>query len=1176
MSLHPLPRDAPRLTVYGASEPFAAWLCATQAESGGRVVVVAASDDLARRLATDIRFFRAQRAGDDPIAPPAALYLPALDVGPYAELSPDRATLAARMSGLYRLSHPELCPDVVVCSVESLIRKSLPPAELEKLTTTIASGGEIDRDRTAELLVRAGYARTQVVEDPGTFAVRGGVIDLFPSLYRYPVRIELFGDEVESIRTFDPDSQRTLRALEVVHIHPVRETIITEGADLRGRLLEAADRAAHPSKDTRRITQAADSGEEFVGIEVLTPAFHREMAPISDYLPDDATWFLFDPDRIDEQAGDLHELAEGRYRDRLNAHQLAFPPADHFVLPEQLDELLAARSQVVGIRPLELADQAPGQTVRFEVDDNHLLRRELERARRERATELIAPLADAIRRWQKDKLRVAIAAPSASRRQRLQALLREYDVELAKAAAKGLSDLAPGVPALITRPLSEGFTSHQERIAIVTEDEIFGDRRRTSARQREAARRARKALMGGAADFANLEIGNFLVHVVHGVGRYQGLVKLPVADTAIDFLNIEYRGGTLYLPVYRMGEVQRYVGAEGHEPKLDKLGGVTWEKSKGKVSKEVRALAEQLLQLYAQRAALPGHAYAEGDALFSEFEATFEFEETPDQKKAIDDVIADMEQPKPMDRLVCGDVGYGKTEVALRAMLKAVLGGRQVAMLAPTTVLVEQHYQNMRRRFAGWPMKLARLSRFQKRKEQLETVKGLAAGTIDAVVGTHRLLSKDIRFKELGLLIIDEEQRFGVAHKERLKRMRTQIDVLTLTATPIPRTLNLAMSGLRDLSIIATPPADRRSIRTFVARPEDQVIRDAVRKELSRGGQVFFVSPRIEGNRATEEPSLVEWAELIRELVPQARVAVAHGQMRETELEKVMLGFVDGDFDVLVCTTIVESGLDIPRANTMLVASADRFGLAQLYQLRGRIGRSKERAFCYLLVPARGKLTDDARRRLEALQRFSDLGAGFAIASRDLEIRGAGELLGARQSGSIAAVGFETYARLLEDAVAELRGEAISRATDPELNVSIPGFIPDDYVVDTGQRLQLYKRLANAQGEDDVAELLSEIEDRYGPLPDETRVLGDLMVLKGLGAGLHVQSLELGKDRMVLAFSQGAPIDPSKLLEMVQGDPGRYRLTPDMRLTCRLESKESNALASAKAVLLELAACVTS
>ncbi|MBT8495283.1 MAG: transcription-repair coupling factor, partial [Deltaproteobacteria bacterium] len=915
---------------------------------------------------------------------------------------------------------------------------------------------------------------------------------------------------------------------------------------------------------------------EFVGIEVLTPAFHAQLASISDYLDPEATWFVYDPDRTRERAGDLHELADDRYRSRREDHLLAFPPGDHFLLPDELDDLLEQRPHLVEIRPLELAGPAPGQTVRFDVDDNHLLRRELERTRRERATELMSPLAEAIRGWQRDKLRIAIAAPSASRRQRLQALLREYEVEVAATTAKALSELTPGLPTLIARPLTEGFTARQERVAIITEDEIFGDRRRTSARQREAARRARKALMGGAADFANLQIGHYLVHELHGVGRYQGLVKLPVADTAIDFLNIKYRGGTLYLPVYRMGEVQRYVGAEGHEPKLDKLGGVTWEKARAKVGKDVRALAEQLLQLYAQRSALPGFAFAEGDAMFSEFEATFEFDETPDQKKAIDDVIADMEKARPMDRLVCGDVGYGKTEVALRAMLKAVLGGKQVAMLAPTTVLVEQHYQNMKRRFAGWPMTIARLSRFQKRKEQLETVKGLAEGKVDAVVGTHRLLSKDVRFKELGLLIIDEEQRFGVAHKERLKRMRTQIDVLTLTATPIPRTLNLAMSGLRDLSIIATPPADRRSIRTFVARPEDQVIRDAVRRELARGGQVFLVSPRIDGNRAAEEPSLDEWAELTRELVPDARVAVAHGQMRETQLEKVMVDFVDGDFDVLVCTTIVESGLDIPRANTMLVANADRFGLAQLYQLRGRIGRSKERAFCYLLVPARGKLTDDARRRLEALQRFSDLGAGFAIASRDLEIRGAGELLGGKQSGSIATVGFETYARLLEDAVAELRGEAIHRASDPELNVSIPGFIPDDYVVDTGQRLQLYKRLSGVQGEDDVAELLSEIEDRYGPVPEEVQTLGELMIVKSLAAGLRVQSLELGEARMVLAFPHGAPIDPQRLMELVQGDPGRYRMTPDLRLTCQLGDKESNPLASARAVLLELAACVTS
>ncbi|MCA9678691.1 MAG: transcription-repair coupling factor, partial [Myxococcales bacterium] len=685
--------------------------------------------------------------------------------------------------------------------------------------------------------------------------------------------------------------------------------------------------------------------------------------------------------------------------------------------------------------------------------------------------------------------------------------------------------------------------------------------------QRGAARRARDALLGGVSDFSQLAIGDHLVHQLHGVGRYQGLVKLPIGGVAIDFLHLIYDGGTLYLPVYRLGEVQRYVGAEGHAPRLDKLGGLTWEKARGKATRQIRALAEELLQLYATRAALPGHRFPPGDDLFHDFEASFPFEETPDQQAAIDAVLADMESDKAMDRLVCGDVGYGKTEVALRAVFKAASGGKQAAILAPTTVLVEQHHRTMTERFAAWPLRVGKLSRFQSKAEQAATVKALAEGAIDVVVGTHRLLSADVRFKHLGLIVIDEEQRFGVTHKERLKKLRASVDVLTLTATPIPRTLHLAMAGMRDLSIIATPPADRHAVRTFVSRLDEGVIREAITKELARGGQVFWITRHIgEARRGgprhhdPDDRALEDWAELIRELVPAARVAVAHGQMPAEQLEDVMVAFVEGRHDVLVSTTIVESGLDIPRANTMFVARADAFGLAQLYQLRGRIGRSKERAYCYLLVPAPDKLTDEARRRLEALQRFTELGAGFHIASQDLEIRGGGELLGARQSGSIAAVGFEQYVRMLEEAVAELRGAPVHHAIDPELTVEVPGFIPDDYVPDTGQRLDLYKRLSSAEDEDEVRGLLDEITDRWGPAPGELLLLCDLMVVKALARGLHAVAVELTRGRLALALAPSTPLDPVRL---AADRASRWRLTPDGRLVLAFDADDARAPAAA-------------
>jgi transcription-repair coupling factor (superfamily II helicase) len=1240
---------------HGLTRPCAALIAArmAQAEPVGPVVVVTPDETSARNLAEDIGFFLSpeaqSRAGDDPLAPLAALHVPAIDTSPYADLSPDRLAVVARMAALVRLGRGgALLGSVVVLSASALLRRAMPREALLARTVVLRKDADLDRDDTAEKLLAAGYARAPIVEDPGTFAVRGGVIDVFTPLYRYPVRIELFGDQVESMRLFDPESQRTLRDLEAVYVHPVRETIVTEGADVRRRILEAGDAANHPSAETRRVLERIDSGEEFVGIETLTPAFHTHMTPLWTYLEQGGAaqpcWMILDPDAIAQAIEDELETAESRYQERLADGRLGFAPAEHYVSGEELMGALRAHGRRIEARSLEMyeageggpnldapdgsdigdapdigdarsksksrpADPTRPLVMRFAVDDNRMLRAELERTRRQAADELMKPLVEAIRGWRKDQYRIAVAAGSIARARQLAGLLEDYEcaATVSEGRSAQIDALQPGDPPVIyVGDLSAGFTLRSDQLALLTADEIFGPRRRTTVQQRAAARRARKALAGGLADFSQIEPGSFLVHELHGIGLYKGLSKLPVTSTgpAIDFLQLEYQGGQLYVPVYRLSEISRYVGAEGHAPRLDKLGGVTWEKTRKKVSLQVKALAEDLLKLYAQRAALPGHGFPPADHMFHEFEATFAFEETPDQQRAIDDVLADMESERPMDRLVCGDVGYGKTEVALRACFKAVAGSKQAALLAPTTVLVEQHYRTLVERFAGWPVTVARLSRFQARTEQLATIKGLAEGTIDVVVGTHRLLSKDVRFHKLGLLVIDEEQRFGVSHKEKLKHVRSQIDVLTLTATPIPRTLHMAMSGLRDLSIIATPPADRRSIRTFVSQVDDGVLREGIRRELGRGGQVFFVCPRI-GNgiddaladgkgdgkggdkrkrkhapeprkRRLHDLGLGDWAEHLRELVPGARVAVGHGQMNPEALEKVMLDFVAGNTDILVSTTIIESGLDIARANTMFVDRADSFGLAQLYQLRGRIGRSKERAFCYLLVPPPDKLSTEARRRLETLQRFSELGAGFQIASHDLEIRGGGELLGAKQSGAIAAVGFDAYAAMLEEAVNELKGQGtpVSRPRDPELNVDLPGFIPDDYVPDTGQRLDLYKRLSDAEDEDEVKMLLEEIVDRYGNLPAEVHTLGDLMVLKVHARALRAQSLELTQTRMSLALAADTPLPRARLAELIK--KRRYRLTPDQRLVRDFTPRESQEpTASAHRCLLELLACVT-
>ncbi len=1140
----------PTVVLYGSTSGWAAWLAAQIAQREV-VVLVAPDEQFARRLEDDVRFWFALEAGaSDELDPITSL--PAIDVSPYADLAPDRACIVERLATLYRLASPALRPRIVVTSAEALMRRTLAPAELASRGMTITKGDTIDRDAVTALLVAGGWARTPLVDEAGTFAVRGEVIDIYAPLARYPVRIELFGDEVETIRTFDPESQRTLRAIDRIELHPVRETINTGTRDTKSRIREHADEIAFPSKATRRIVEQLAAGEVFVGIEGLTPAFHDEMVSPAAYVPADARWIVVDPDACRRAIADAWVDAEARHTERASHsgdkdRALTYPPAAHFVDANEVLGLAgtspaddarasAVRRRTVLLPTLELVD-TPGTKLRIAIDDLRVLKQQLDHARTFGDVEHAAPLVIAITAWKRDGLRVVIACDSPSRLERLQGVLAQRNV-------LGSVELVTGTPI-------GSFASQRDGIALVTTQDIFGQRTHHARSQRK---KAKDALLGGVGDFSQLSPGDYLVHQKHGVGKYLGLEKLAVGTvsilqtsaigasapplTQVDALKLEYDGGTLYLPLYRLGEVQRYVGAEGHAPRLDKLGGVTWEATTSKVKRHIRALAEELLQLYAQRASLPGHRFPPADDSYRELEATFPFDETPDQLAAIDAVLGDMESPRAMDRLVCGDVGYGKTEVALRAIFRAVQGGKQACVLAPTTVLVEQHHRTMVERFKSFGVNIGKLSRFQTKAEQIETVRKLGEGKLDVVVGTHRALSPDVRFKDLGLLVIDEEQRFGVAHKEKIKKTKTQVDVLTLTATPIPRTLHLAMANLRDLSIIATPPADRRAVRTFVSRVEEATIKEAIERELSRGGQVFFITPTI-GTMGTgkapdhrlpnddrpqkktaprdDNRTIEEWAEYVQKLVPSARIGVGHGALTAEQLEKVMVQFVSGEIDLLVATTIVESGLDIPRANTMFVARADAFGLAQLYQLRGRIGRSKERAYCYLLVPEPEHITDEARRRLETLQRFTELGAGFQIASQDLEIRGGGELLGAKQSGSIAAVGFDQYVKMLDAAVAEVGGKPIHSEIDPELQIETPGFIPDDYVPDPGQRLELYKKLSAVDSDDELRDVMAEIADRYGPVPGDVVLLGELMGVKAIARKAGIVALEISSTRVAVA-----------------------------------------------------------
>ena len=712
----------------------------------------------------------------------------------------------------------------------------------------------------------------------------------------------------------------------------------------------------------------------------------------------------------------------------------------------------------------------------------------------------------------------------------LRQILRDHGVEAPIAAALD----APESLAIVVGECSAGILISAVGLVLLTEDEIFGARRRTLRRpkyQRGAALTA----------FTDLEVGDLVVHEDHGIGRYLGLRTMSVGDRDGDFLLLEYaEGDQLYLPVERLDLISKYLGGDAGTAKLDRLGGASWQRVKESVRAALREMAEELLKLYAQRAVAEGHAFATDTPWQREFEAAFRFEETPDQLRAIEEAKRDMENARPMDRLVAGDVGYGKTEVALRAAFKAVGDGHQVAVLVPTTVLAQQHWSTFTDRFAPFPTKVELLSRFRTPKEQKAVVEGLRQGTVDVVIGTHRLLSKDVQFKSLGLLIIDEEHRFGVAHKERMKQLRASVDVLALTATPIPRTLYMSLSGVRDMSVIETPPLDRLPIETMVRRFSKAVIKEALERELERGGQVFFVHNRVQ--------SLLSMTRLIQELVPDARVIMGHGQMNERELEATMVRFVSGQADILVSTAIVESGLDIPTSNTIIINRADRFGLAQLYQLRGRVGRERLQGYCYLLVPADGRVDEQAQRRLRALQELTELGSGFKLALRDLEIRGAGNLLGAQQHGHIAAVGYDLYSKLLAEAVQELKGDRTGVVVEPVISVQVEGFLPEEYVPEVNQRLAFYKRLAGAAGDEELADLRAELADRFGPLPEPAEQLLDIVRIRVAARAIGVERVEAGEGKAVITFAPSTPIDPARLVGAIQASRGRLRLRREFTL----------------------------
>ena len=1115
---------------------LAAALVPIQEALGAPVVVIVEDADRARRLVHDLDFHNAA-AGRGPAE---TVLFPGYELGPYDALVPDRRTSMRRAAVLFRLAVVRGWR-FLVAPADGIVRRVAPRGDFEAACLPIARGDRVDRGALAAVLERGGYGRAPLVEEPGTYALRGAVVDLYPPYLERPVRLEFDGDVVERLRAIDPETQTGADPVDEVWVHPVRPSLRPSGdaerAAAADRVRAACDAVDMPTSRTARLIEDLLAGRVFVGAEGFAPAFHAPLGDLLSYLPADAVFCADNPAGVRlEWAKGAASLAREHAR-ALERGDPAFPPELHALSPEEAEAAVAARLAIAAHR-LAVVDDAshPLERCATPLDLGAEATDDLgERLRRTcapgEAADLLVPLVRHLSALVDEGYRTAIVAHTAGLADRLAAMLKERSFRVDEPAP----DLARSRPhvEVVVGELARGALLPADGLCWIAEEEIFGRR----ARRHAGGRSARPTF----ADLSALATGDLVVHKEHGVGRYEGLVRQRVRDAEVDFLLVSYRDGDkLYVPIHRLSSVQKYRSEGEGAPRLDKLGGQTFSKTRAKAERGALELAARLLDLYAKREVAEKAPIAAADALYREFESAFPFEETPDQARAIEEVTADLEAPRAMDRLICGDVGFGKTEVALRAAFRTAMSGRQVAVLVPTTVLAQQHYQSFKSRFADYPVRVAMLSRFRTDSENEEAARGLKDGTIDIAVGTHRLLSKDVHFKRLGLLVIDEEHRFGVAHKERIRALRASVDTLIMTATPIPRTLHMAFAGLRDLSLIATAPVDRRPIRTLVCHDDGELLRAAIEKEIARGGQVYFVHNRVK--------DIGKIAERVASLVPTARLAVGHGQMREETLERVMLDFVAGQYDVLVCTSIIESGLDIPRANTIVINRADTFGLAQLYQLRGRVGRSNAQAYAYLVVPPIASLSEDARERVETLARYSDLGTGFSVATMDLEIRGAGNLLGAEQSGDVAGVGFEMYLELLAEATARLKGEEVAADVEPEMTFDAPGYFPEELIPDVGQRLKYYKRLASARGEGEVDEAAAEMIDLFGPLPPPAALAVEGMKVKALARALRVAGVEVNARRLVIHLGADSRVSPDAVLALVRTAEGAVRLTPDLKV----------------------------
>ena len=1049
-------------------------------------------------LLEDFRFFM-----KDPEVP--SFLFPQWETLPYDEIPPHPEIIKERVRVLFSLLKGEEA--VIVSSTKALMQKVLSPGDLKESVFSLSAGEEIDRDPLIRFLQGGGYASARIVEERGDFSVRGAIIDIYTPFYEDPLRLEFDGDRLESIRRFELETQRSL----------------PQGMMEHAMLL--------PARDISKDSSA------------------QPLQTLLDYLKGDEVLFIEEGDEVEKEAEAFTCLIEEHYAKTLLKEGSAPRPETAYLRDEEVS-LRFGRFQRVYLQGGPVAPSPCEQLFSFEMETNENLQREIKAFLSAKpGSPEASPFSVLLRNlqeWQEKGMAVFIASHNQGQAERLRDLFSEYGVEPRLEKTKRFRevlDQSQGGLALLTGSLSSGFRNPREDWLILTEEEIFGERRRLPEARSRTSIPSTSWQRGSptVSSYRELRENDFIVHIDYGVGHYRGLRHLKIWGVSNDYLLLEYQDGDkLYLPVDRLNLIQRYIGGDGKPPRLDKLGSHSWERAKKKAEAAVSEMVKELLDLYAARQVFEGFKFPPLDQFHQEFEATFDYEETPDQMQAIDEVMKDMDKPKPMDRLICGDVGYGKTEVAIRAAYRAVMSGKQVAILVPTTVLAQQHFQTLGERFKVYPVVIEVLSRFKSPREQKEILQRLKEGKVDIVIGTHRLLQKDVSFRDLGLLVIDEEHRFGVSHKEKLKQMRKLVDVITLTATPIPRTLQMAVSGIRDLSLIQTPPENRLSIRTFVIRYDEEVIRDAVQREFERGGQVFFVHHRVQNIHTI--------ANHLKRLVPEASLAVAHGQMGEKELEKVMLQFVRKEVNLLVCTSIIESGLDIPTANTILINHAERFGLADLYQIRGRVGRGSHQAYAYLIIPGELTLSKDAMRRLRAIQELSELGSGFKLAIQDLEIRGAGNLLGPSQSGHIAALGFELYTQLMEKAVKELKGEEVIEEITPEIHFHLPAFIPEAYVEDPGERLSLYRRLSLSRSDEEVERIRGELIDRFGKNPKEVDHLLEVIKVKILLTRLSIKKLEETSSQIVLTFDESTPVSPQRVVDLVHQGGGKYRFTPDSKL----------------------------